>query len=847
MSMSKNNKTIEFPCGKCMKEVFTDAIECSLCLKWFHRRCTNLSKAQLNHIKMDDQWHCIHCYHLFPFHDIDDDEFFILNSTLDININLANIYKECLDFSFKPFNFTEYSSSDFHNEIDPDNNFFNGINLDCKYYTDTQLTHKITYQKGFSIIHFNCRSLNANFSKLEDCLHSIGHNFDVIAVSETWLDNESTLHKLEGYEFCHQPRKNKNGGGVGLYISNRLNFKIVNQATTSIDNVLECMTVEIILNNSKNIFVSCLYRQPGSSIDVCIDTIHKLFDIFSKRKCIYMCGDFNINLLNIEFHKGTKDFIDMLYSIGMYPLIDRPSRITCSSATLIDNIFTNELQHDHISGLVINDTSDHLPVFSIKKCNLERNPVKKFIFIRNNNKEAINAFCKALENKNWDEIYENNDTNESFDTFLNYFTKSYNEHCPIKKVKISNKKKYKPWFTNGLQNACKKKNNLYARFLKTKSKEDEIKYKNYKNKLTRILRNCEKDHFDKLLIEQKNNIKGTWNILNIIIGKKKSTNCYPENFKYKNKIFKSDKEISNGFNDFFVNVGPELASKIEAPDNVHIDNFLNNRNVNSMFLTPITEDETLKIVNQFDGKSSTDSTGINMSIVKEVFKFICKPFTDICNKSFINGAFPDSMKIAKVIPLFKSGDNDTFTNYRPVSLLSQFSKILEKLFNNRLDNFLEKDELLVDGQYGFRNARSTSMAITQLIEELTNANDEKKYTVGVFIDLKKAFDTIDHTLLLRKLEHYGIRGVAHSWIKSYLNLRKQFVHINDFNSDLLDVKCGVPQGSILGPKLFILYINDICNVTDILNFILFADDTNIFCSRKILKLFVKLYQRNLIN
>ena len=238
-------------------------------------------------------------------------------------------------------------------------------------------------------------------------MHSIGHNFDVIAVSETWLDNESILHKLEGYEFCHQPRKNKNGGGVGLYISNRLNFKIVNQATTSIDNVLECMTVEIILNNSKNIFVSCLYRQPGSSIDVCIDTIHKLFDIFSKRKCIYMCGDFNINLLNIEFHKGTKDFIDMLYSFGMYPLMDRPSRITCSSATLIDNIFTNELQHDHISGLLINDTSDHLPVFSIKKCNLERNPVKKFILIRNNNKEAINAFCKALENKNWGEIYEN--------------------------------------------------------------------------------------------------------------------------------------------------------------------------------------------------------------------------------------------------------------------------------------------------------------------------------------------------------------------------------------------------------------------------------------------------------
>lgn len=292
---------------------------------------------------------------------------------------------------------------------------------------------------------------------MEDCLHSIGHDFDVIAISETWLDKESIIHKLVVYELCHQPRKNKNGGGVALYISNRLKFKVINQATTSIDNILECITVDIILNNSKNITVSCMYRQPGSSIDTCIDTMSKLFDVISKRKCIYLSGDFNINLLNIESHKGTKDFIDMLYSLGMYPLIDRPSRITCTSATLIDNIFTNELQHDHISGLLINDTSDHLPVFSIKKCNLERNPVKKFIMIRNNNKEAINAFGKALEEKIWDEVYENNDTNECFNTFLDYFTKCYNEHCPIRKVKISNKKKYKPWFTNGYKMPVKRK------------------------------------------------------------------------------------------------------------------------------------------------------------------------------------------------------------------------------------------------------------------------------------------------------------------------------------------------------------------------------------------------------
>ena len=418
--------------------------------------------------------------------------FFIINNSLEIKLNLANVYRECLDLSFKPFNVSEYSTTDFQREIDPEGNFFNGINIDCKYYMDTQLSYKITNQNGFSIIHFNCRSMNANFSKLENCLHGIGHKFDVIAVSETWLDKNSGNYTLEGYEFQHQNRLNKNGGGVALYINKRLNFKVIKEATTSIDDSLECLTVEIILKDSKNIIVSCIYRQPGSSVDVCIETINKLFSTLSKRKLLYICGDFNINLLNLEIHNDTKVFIETLYSLGMYPLIDRPSRIAYGSATLIDNIFTNDMQQDHMSGLLIDDISDHLPVFSFRKCVLNRNPEKKFVLIRKNDETAINTFYRALQEKNWNEIYDMSDANESYNNFLDNFTNMYNEHCPVKKVKLAHSKVYKPWFTKGLQNACKKKNNLYVKYLKTKSTEDITRYKTYKNKLTSILRICEK-------------------------------------------------------------------------------------------------------------------------------------------------------------------------------------------------------------------------------------------------------------------------------------------------------------------------------------------------------------------
>ena len=200
---------------------------------------------------------------------------------------------------------------------------------------------------------------------------------------------------------------------------------------------------------------------------------------------------------------------------------------------------------------------------------------------------------------------------------------------------------------------------------------------------------------------------------------------------------------------------------------------------------------------------STDFNDINMNIVKRVMTNTVKPFAHICNTSFISGNFSDNLKIAKVVPLYKAGEKNLFTNYRPVSLLSQFSKILGKILSKRLDKYIDKFSLLNDSQYGFRSEKSTALALMELTEEISSAMDEKMYTVGVFIDLKKAFDTIDHKLLIQKLQHFGIRGEANMWLSSYLSDRSQFVNLDEITSDIYKVVCGVPQGSILGPKLFI--------------------------------------------
>ena len=177
-----------------------------------------------------------------------------------------------------------------------------------------------------------------------------------------------------------------------------------------------------------------------------------------------------------------------------------------------------------------------------------------------------------------------------------------------------------------------------------------------------------------------------------------------------------------------------------------------------------------------------------------------------------------------------SGDKNTFTNYRPVSLLPQFSKILEKIFQIRLEKFIDRNNIISESQYGFRRNCSTNLAIIDVIEEITSSLDKKKKSVGIFIDMKKAFDTIDHDIVLNKLHHYGIRGIVNEWIQSYLTNRTQYVQMKEYSSVLQSIKCGVPQGSILGPTLFLLYINDICNVSSILKCILFADDTNFLYS-----------------
>ena len=230
---------------------------------------------------------------------------------------------------------------------------------------------------------------------------------------------------------------------------------------------------------------------------------------------------------------------------------------------------------------------------------------------------------------------------------------------------------------------------------------------------------------------------------------------------------------------------------------------------------------------------SGESAGIDeisMNLIKSVIDCIAEPLSVIINLCLTSGIYPDQLKIAKVCPIFKEGSKNELANYRPISIIPSFSKLFEKIISNRLLSYINKFEIFNPAQYGFRKKHSTYMAMLNLYDKVSEAVDKNEFSIGVFIDLSKAFDTINHDILIRKLEMYGIRGIPNLLIKSYLNNRKQYVNYNNCTSTLKPIQCGVPQGSILGPLLFLLYINDMTYCCKYLHFLLFADDTNIFYS-----------------
>jgi len=693
-----------------------------------------------------------------------------------------------------------------------------------KYSVDSfNAQNEVNLTRNFFILHQNIRSFSANYDYLAALLDSLSIKPSVLVLSETWFTS-GNCHDIFGYNSHHIYRENRMGGGISVFVDNRFKFSVLSDKCICTDAV-EVSTVSLNVGFDTIINIVGVYRPPTGCLDSFSDVLfNQILYSFNPNALVFVCGDLNFDFLNPDdSHVG---LIDNFYSLSYSQLIHDVTRPNNNEGSCIDHIWSN-YNRDHHSGVLDVLITDHYPIFTVLRLSPIRNSVLKHF--RDHSASSLSSLKEdvltAVELLRSDVSV---DVNQRVSSFSETLLSLYDRSCPIRSKIVSRKRFCKPWISDQLLININRKHALYRDF--RRGLVDFNLYKVYRNKLKVVLKQSKMSYFHGEFVGSARNSRSVWSTVNVLLrGESASTHkSEPEPSDFQQESVDSDLDLANHFNNYFSTVGSLLVDSANV-DGARALDYMGDRQLNSLYMSPCDASEVEQIISSLANKSSPLNC-VPTFIFKWLKQEISPVISELFNLSVHSGVFPKSLKIARVIPIYKSGDKSNVTNYRPISILSVLSKIFERLAYTRLVSYLQKFGILKNNQFGFRKLRSTSDAILEFLNDAYVSLENRSQFVAVCIDLSKAFDTVNHDVLLRKLSHIGVRASSYDWFASYLSDRSQYVSIRGTHSDIRFLDAGVPQGSVLGPLLFLIYINEMSNICHTVKFIHYADDTTIYFS-----------------
>ena len=686
-----------------------------------------------------------------------------------------------------------------------------------------------THNEGLRICHLNIRSLKSNFT--EFCLSNYSQ-FDIISFSETNVtlaEEEAGIFQYEipGYTSFSKARQTshkKSGGGVCIFVRSNIHAtEILSLRRLNIESIW----VKLKVQNNKHLTVGCVYRAPDTNDDIFLDEISKALISKHCSSNSIILGDFNINTLSNSLSQSKNLFCNLMKDHNYSQIISNPTRVTFSSETLIDHIYVSQNISTTHTKVVYSELSDHFLICSILKI---KPVVRQKILIKTRPIKKLNHddFFRMASYIPFYSVENMSTLDDKVYYLTNELKKLMDNACPEKTVRVRANRK--PWINKDLIALSNTKNAMFRKALDISDSYKWEDYRKLRNVINSTFRTAKSMYYKNVCSNIPKNSNDIYKLFKTLQPKPNKSSV--PSICIEGKEFNENTKIANEFSKFFSEIGKnineELSKDAKAPDmNIPYSQRVDSQTP-AFQLQEVTNEDIRNIITSLSDNKSPGPDGIPSSIIKLLEPLLTPVLTNIVNHSITEGIFPSDWKQSLVVPIFKSGDQTSLSNYRPISLTNILSRILEKIVNKQIKQYMNNHNLISDNQHGFRNNHSCENLLIDLHNYWYSVLDNVKgdrFIVATSLDVKKAFDSVNHSILLDKLKNqFHFDEKALNWTKSFLSNRSIATKVNGTLSTNMEIFTGLPQGTLTGPTYFNAYTNDMNDLESTSLTKEFADD-----------------------